>query len=128
MKSASEQTAFYHQLGENIRAHRKRRNFSQDRLAKMLGLTRTSLTNIENGNQHPPIHTLCEIGERLQVDITALLPRGAANAVAVNAAEIASMAGSQVRGAAELAFITAGLGIDKRESHGDPETKDSSAR
>lgn len=120
MKNAAQQAAFYQQLGENIRACRRRSNLSQDGLAKLIGLTRTSLTNIENGRQHPPLHTLCEIVAKLKVDIAELLPRPPA---AANAADIAAMAGSQVRGANELAFIQNGIGINDRGSHGDTETQ-----
>ena len=65
-KTISQQLTFYPQLGENIRKYRKDRHLSQERLANLVGLTRTSLTNIEKGRQHPPLHTLCEIIEQLQ--------------------------------------------------------------
>lgn len=76
-KRASQQTKFYDELGANIQKHRKGRDLSQDALAKLVGLTRTSLTNIEKGRQHPPLHTLCEIAEQLKVDVSELLPRSA---------------------------------------------------
>ncbi|OIQ80717.1 anaerobic benzoate catabolism transcriptional regulator [mine drainage metagenome] len=123
MKDAPQQTAFYRQLGASIRTCRKRSNLSQEGLATLIGLTRTSLTNIENGRQHPPLHTLCEIVEKLKVDISELLPRPLAAAEAV---DITAMVGNQLRGADELAFIKSGLGIKNRGSHGDTETQDSS--
>ena len=121
MKDPPKQAAFYRQLGENIRTYRKRSKLSQDRLAKLIGLTRTSLTNIENGRQHPPLHTLCEIAEKLKVDISELLPRPVAPAAAV---DITAMVGDQLRGADELAFIKSGLGIKSGGSNGDTETQD----
>ena len=119
-----QQVAFYRRLGENIRAARKRSKLSQDALAKLVGLTRTSLTNIENGRQHPPLHTLCEIVERLRVDISELLPRSLAG---VESIDITAMVGDQLRGADELAFIETAIGIKKRGEHGDTETQDTSA-
>lgn len=121
MKDAPQQAVFYQKLGENIRTCRKRSNLSQDGLAKLIGLTRTSLTNIENGRQHPPLHTLCEIVEKLKVDISELLPRPLAAAETV---DITAIVGNQLRGANELAFIKSGIGIEKRGSYGDTETQD----
>jgi transcriptional regulator with XRE-family HTH domain len=121
MKDAPQQVAFYQQLGENIRTCRKRKELSQDALAKLIGLTRTSLTNIENGRQHLPLHTFCEIAEKLKVNIVELLPRPLAPAEAV---DITAMVGHQLRSADELAFIKAGIGIKNRGAHGDTETQD----
>src|ERR1700684_4591763 len=75
MKSADQLEIFYRQLGTNIRECRNRLNLSQDALGKLIGMTRTSLTNIESGRQHPPLHTFCEIAEQLKVDVLELLPR-----------------------------------------------------
>jgi transcriptional regulator with XRE-family HTH domain len=123
MKDAPQQIAFYRQLGENIRACRKRNKLSQDALAKLIGLTRTSLTNIENGRQHPPLHTFCEIGENLKVDISELLPRPPATPEAV---DITAMVGDQLRSVDELEFIKAGIGIKNRGTHGDTKTQNTS--
>jgi transcriptional regulator with XRE-family HTH domain len=121
MKDTPQQVAFYRQLGENIRTYRRRSKLSQDRLAKLIGLTRTSLTNTENGRQHPPLHTLCAIAENLKVDISELLPRPLARAASV---DITAMVGDQLRGADELAFVKSGLGIESGGSNGDTETQD----
>jgi len=123
MKDISQQSAFYRQLGTNIRTCRKRSKLSQEGLATLIGLTRTSLTNIENGRQHPPLHTLCEIVEKLKVDISELLPRPLP---ATESVDITAMVGHQLRGADELAFIKSGLGIKNRGLNGDTETQDSS--
>lgn len=122
--NATQQTAFYRHLGENIRACRKRTGLSQESLAKLVGLTRTSLTNIENGRQHPPLHTLCEIVEKLNVEISGLLPSAFA---ATEGVDIKAMAGMPL-GAEELAFIQSAIGIKQsnRGSHGDTETENTS--
>ncbi|MEO8630212.1 MAG: helix-turn-helix transcriptional regulator [Betaproteobacteria bacterium] len=123
MKDTRQQAAFYRQLGQNIRTVRKRSKLSQDGLAQLVGLTRTSLTNIENGRQHPPLHTLCEIVEKLKVDISELLPRPIASGEAI---DVAVMIGDQLRGEDELAFIKSGIAIKTGGSNGDTETQDTS--
>ena len=123
IKDAPQQVAFYRRLGENIRRCRKRSKLSQETLAKLIGLTRTSLTNIENGRQHPPLHTLCEIAEKLRVDIKELLPRPLTITESI---DIKAMVGHQLRGTDELAFIATGIGIKNRGSNGDTETEDTS--
>ena len=47
---------------------------TQSALANEVGLERTSITNIERGNQKVPLHVLYRICEVLQVPITDLLP------------------------------------------------------
>lgn len=120
MKNAIQQFEFYRQLGESIRKYRKRRKLSQDALAKLVGLTRTSLTNIENGRQHPPLHTLCEIVEQLEVEFSELLPRSPA---ILGTVDVEALAGSQVRGVNELAFIENAIGLKGRGSNGNTATE-----
>jgi transcriptional regulator with XRE-family HTH domain len=122
MKDAAQQSEFYRQLGEGIRKCRKMRKLSQDALAKLVGLTRTSLTNIESGRQHPPLHTFCEIVEQLQTNFSELLPRPL---VLTTNIDVEALAASQVRGDNELAFIETGIGIKRRDSHGDTTKKNS---
>ncbi len=117
MKDAPQQVAFYKQLGANIRTIRQRLDLSQDQLARSIGLTRTSLTNIESGRQHPPLHTFCEIVEQLKVDASDLLP---IRATPTEIVDVKAIAGQQIRGDNELAFITTGIGMKREErSHGD---------
>lgn len=54
----------YSALAEAIKNGRKRHSLSQDDLAKILGLTRVSISNMENGKQRPQWHSilrLCKI-------------------------------------------------------------------
>lgn len=120
---AAQLKEFYRQIGEAIRQERKVRGLSQDDLAKLVGLTRTSLTNIESGRQHPPLHTFCEIVEQLGVDFTKLLPRSVS---VLTAAEITTLASKQVRHENELEFIQAGLRMIGRNSDGYSQKKNSS--
>jgi len=67
---------FYEEVGRRIRDARRRRKpaLTQDGLAKLVGLTRTSITNIEQGRQKCMLHTLSEIASSLQVEPASLLP------------------------------------------------------
>jgi transcriptional regulator with XRE-family HTH domain len=64
----------YIDLGARIRDERERRNVSQELLADRVGLTRTSITNIEKGRQQVLLHTLLEIARALNLKPTRLLP------------------------------------------------------
>lgn len=47
---------------------------SQEGLAKRVGLSRTSITNIEQGRQQVPLHMIYTFADALGVELTALLP------------------------------------------------------
>jgi transcriptional regulator with XRE-family HTH domain len=108
MNGSQDQASFYQLLGANIQKSRRKLGISQDELARLVGLTRTSLTNIERGRQHPPIYTFCEIAERLNVDPSALLPRRASRSSVV---DVEAIVGGQVRGVSELKFIATAIGV-----------------
>jgi transcriptional regulator with XRE-family HTH domain len=114
MKEQPEQSAFYQQLGANIRERRKALNLSQEALARLVGLTRTSLTNIENGRQHPPLFTFCELLDQLKVGAAELLPRRTARTDG-NASAVKAIIAQQARNPDERAFMTAALGLKEQE-------------
>ena len=62
------------QIAYKIRAARTNRGVSQQWLSDRIGLTRTSVVNIEMGRQRPPIVTLMEIAKHLGVHVRRLLP------------------------------------------------------
>ncbi len=64
----------YEALGRLVRSHRERAQLTQDELARRVGMTRTSITNIESGRQKVQIHTLYQIARSLEVSPNALLP------------------------------------------------------
>lgn len=66
--------AFYRQVGENICRERQALGFTQQELAQEIGLTRTSVVNIETGRQHAPLHTFVKIAQALAVPVADLLP------------------------------------------------------
>ena len=73
--SAAAQTKqFYCEVGVRIRAAREHISASQEKIASTVGLSRTSLTNIERGNQKFLLHTFIGIATALGVPPTDLLP------------------------------------------------------
>jgi transcriptional regulator with XRE-family HTH domain len=64
----------YRTVGERIRDERKRQNITQDELALQVGLTRTSITNMEKGRQKLLLHTLIQIANILGIPPARLLP------------------------------------------------------
>ena len=69
--------ALYQAVGSRVREGRKRLtpSLSQDKLARLLGISRASVVNIEAGRQHAPLHLLWQIAEVLKVDIINLIPQ-----------------------------------------------------
>lgn len=60
-------------FGDNIRLLRKRRSYSQDVVARELGITRTSLSGYESGAVQPPLRNLMAISDFFGVTIDKLL-------------------------------------------------------
>lgn len=67
---------FYIEFGQNVRRQRQRvgAKLSQESLGKRVGLSRTSVTNIEKGRQQLPLHMLYSFADALGVEPNALLP------------------------------------------------------
>lgn len=83
---AAPQGPFYEQLGERIaRAREKRPGLTQAKLAKQVGLSRTSIVNIEAGRQPVYLHHLVVIADMLQVAPAALIPQASAEPVGLKA-------------------------------------------
>ena len=70
----SEGAALYATIGDNIRSARSAKKLTQAQLAETVGLTRTSIVNIETGRQRLPIDRLYDIADALDMQATALLP------------------------------------------------------
>lgn len=66
--------ALYQQLGKQVRRLRKQRRLTQDSLSLALSVTRSTITNIELGNQRPPLHMIYELAEYFDVPLRELLP------------------------------------------------------
>jgi transcriptional regulator with XRE-family HTH domain len=65
---------FYKRIGELIRKARGERKLAQGQLAEAVGLTRTSISNIESGRQKLLLHTFCDIADNLNLAPAELLP------------------------------------------------------
>lgn len=57
-----------------MRLHREQAKLTQQALGDFVGLSRTSITNIEKGRQHVALHQLFDIAEALGLSTAALLP------------------------------------------------------
>jgi|SRR5215510_7677916 len=64
----------YKLFGQKVKKIRERKKLSQAVVAKEVGLSRTSITNIERGHQHVSLHLLYELSRVLGVEIVELLP------------------------------------------------------
>src|SRR5580698_6733402 len=67
----------YELIGRRIREVRDQREeqMSQQQLADILGLTRTSVTNIEQGNQKITLEALYKFCNHFKIEVKDLLPR-----------------------------------------------------
>ena len=67
--------SLYLEFGKLVRLHRVRLDgMTQEKLGLIVGLSRTSITNIEKGRQHVSLHQLFAIAKALRVRPDALLP------------------------------------------------------
>jgi Predicted transcriptional regulators len=64
-------------IGQNVRRIRETQTprMSQEDLAEVLGLKRTSITNIERGNQKPTLDTLYRLCEHFGLEVSEVVPR-----------------------------------------------------
>lgn len=68
--------SIYETFGKLVRLHRQRlEGMTQAQLGERVGLSRTSITNIEQGRQPVSLHQFLVIAHVLQVPPEALLPR-----------------------------------------------------
>jgi transcriptional regulator with XRE-family HTH domain len=65
---------FYAEVGRRVRIAREAAGLTQDALADQVDLSRTSVTNIENGRQKIALHTLCKVASVVGVEPASLLP------------------------------------------------------
>ena len=65
----------YKEFGLRLRSARKAAQLTQEALAERVNMSRTSITNIEKGRQHIPIHTLFKLATAVGLPPARLLPR-----------------------------------------------------
>ncbi len=68
--------ALYQMIGRRVREGRDRstQKYSQAKLAKVLGISRASVVNIEAGRQHAPLDLLWRIANALDIELVQLIP------------------------------------------------------
>lgn len=66
---------FTEMVGDKIKAKRKEKGFTQDELGQLIGLTRTSVINIETGRHLPTIKTIYIICGLFNCSYYDLLPK-----------------------------------------------------
>ena len=73
-KTMDDHEDFYREVGRRVKKARKARSLTQQALASLVSLTRTSITNVEKGRQRILLHTLADLATALRVEYSALLP------------------------------------------------------
>ena len=72
--NAIKEAWLYEAIGKKVKSIRQLKHLNQQELASKAKLSRTSLVNIEQGNQHVSLHHLWRIAESLEVELHSLLP------------------------------------------------------
>lgn len=73
--------SLYEAFGKLVRVNRERQSdLTQEKLGTLVGLSRTSIVNIEKGRQHIALHQLFVFASALKVRPEALLPSPPDNA------------------------------------------------
>lgn len=75
-------------LAHNLRYLRKQKGLSQEQLATLAEIPRTTLTHMESGQGNPSLHNLLRMAQALGVGIETLLSRPRPEAQLIRAAEV----------------------------------------
>lgn len=73
-KGPMQKQIIYGDLGGLIRRERSKQQINQEELARRVGLSRTSITNVELGRQGLAVHQLFEFADALGIEPCDLLP------------------------------------------------------
>lgn len=74
MSEPSKEDLLYRIIGQNVRDARDDSGLTQEELADAIGVSRTSITNLERGEQRPPLHRLLRLAQSLDVSFSDLIP------------------------------------------------------
>lgn len=74
MQDDASRRAFYEAVGGKVHACRRDAGFTQDQVAKQLGLSRPAIVGIERGRQALALHQLVQLAEIFKVELTTLVP------------------------------------------------------
>jgi len=67
-------SVLYKILGNRIKNRREDLKINQTDLGEKVGIGRSSITNIENGRQKPPLSIIYKICRELDIDVHTILP------------------------------------------------------
>lgn len=70
----SKEDLFYEWVGKRISDFRSQKGLTQEALGSKIDLSRTSVFNVEKGQQRPPLYTIWMIAENLGVPPSSFLP------------------------------------------------------
>jgi len=56
-------------IGEKVRLERQKQHITQEKLAKMVGITQQMLSKIERGRENPSLSTIKKIADKLKVKV-----------------------------------------------------------
>lgn len=59
-------------LGKNLKKIRTQKNIAQTEIAKILGVDRSFVSNIENGKNNPTLSTIANLAKALKVSVDEL--------------------------------------------------------
>ncbi|MDR0810202.1 MAG: helix-turn-helix domain-containing protein [Gemmobacter sp.] len=91
---------FHDRLAASLRGARKARGLSLDAVAKLSGVSRSMVSQIERGESSPTVATLWNLTQALQVDFAGLLegrPAGEIEVIRAAGAPVISARGTGVR-------------------------------
>ena len=89
MPAMNPRSAIHDRLAASLRAARKTRGLSLDAVAKLSGVSRSMVSQIERGESSPTVTTLWNLTQALQVDFAGLLADRPAPGIEVMRAEAA---------------------------------------
>jgi transcriptional regulator with XRE-family HTH domain len=96
----SMRSEFHDRLAASLRGARKARGLSLDAVAKLSGVSRSMVSQIERGESSPTVATLWNLTQALQVDFAGLLegrPAGEIEVIRAAGAPVISARGTGVR-------------------------------
>ena len=89
--SVNPRSEIHDRLAASLRAARKTRGLSLDAVAKLSGVSRSMVSQIERGESSPTVATLWNLTQALQVDFAGLLEGRPSPGIQVVRAEAASV-------------------------------------
>lgn len=69
---------YYRELGQRIQRARRQQKLTQEKLASRVGLSRTSMVNIERGRQKVLVHIFVKLAAVLKMELPDLAPQSEA--------------------------------------------------